>query len=252
MLRYLFAWLVLVLLHVQPACAQALQVVTAGALKPLVITVTPSFEAAAGVKVHVQTDTAGAIVRRIQAGEYFDLVIVTSTGLQALSDAGTTDPSTSKLIAKVGIGVAIRNGATPPALASVEDFKRAVVSARRIAYIDPAAGGSSGIYMKDLFNRLGLSEIVQAKAVLVPGGLTAARLVSGEVDLAIQQASELMVVDGAILVGMLPESIQNYTTYGYAIASNSRMRDVADAFAAALNRPTAAEVMRRVGIQPLR
>ena len=44
-----------------------------------------------------------------------------------------------------------------------------MLSAGKIAYIDPASGGSSGIYLEGLFQRLGLSEQVKAKAILVPG-----------------------------------------------------------------------------------
>jgi molybdate transport system substrate-binding protein len=252
MIRILLACLLFVGLHGQPAGAQTLSVITAGALKPLVVAMAPGFEARTGVKLQVSNDTAGAIVRRLQGGEAFDLAIVTSAGIDTLSASGKTDPGSARPIGKVGIGVAVKTGAALPALASVDDFKRAVVAARRIAYIDPGAGGSSGIYMKDLFGRLGLADVVQAKAVLVPGGLTAARLVSGEVDLAIQQASELMVVEGATLAGMLPEEIQNYTVYAGGIASTSRQKDAAAAFMAELVGPAAQGMMRQGGIQPAR
>lgn len=251
-MRILLACLLFVGLHGQPAGAQTLNVITAGALKPLVVAMAPGFEARSGLKLQVQNDTAGAIVRRLQGGESFDLAIVTAAGLETLAAAGKTDPGSAKPIGKVGIGVAVKSGAPLPALASVDDFKRAVVAARRIAYIDPGAGGSSGIYMKGLFDRLGLAEVVQAKAVLVPGGLTAARLVSGEVDLAVQQASELMMVPGATLAGMLPDAIQNYTVYSAGISSASRQKDAAAAFVAELMGPSAQGMMRQGGIQPVR
>lgn len=233
------------------ASAQTLKVLTAGAIKPVVMAFVPGFQSRTGVEVVVQNDTAGGLLKRIQAGEAFDVVLLTAAGLESLSVAGKVDSSTTKAIAKIGIGVAVKTGTTAPSIGTVDQFKSTLLNARKVAYIDPASGGSSGIYLQGLFQRLGIDDAMKAKAVLVPGGLAAARLVSGEADLAVQQASELMAVDGATLVGMLPEAIQNYTTYGFAIASGSRMRDAAEVFVGAFSRPAAAEVMRMVGIQPL-
>jgi molybdate transport system substrate-binding protein len=121
-----------------------------------------------------------------------------------------------------------------------------------VAYIDPASGGSSGIYLDGLFQRLGIADAVKAKAVLVPGGLVAERLVTGEADLAVHQVSEILPVAGATLVGALPESIQNYTTYAGAVAADSAHADAARAFLAALTAPEAAATLRAKGMQPAR
>jgi len=125
-----------------------------------------------------------------------------------------------------------------------------VLAARKVAYIDPAAGGSSGIYLDGLFQRLGLAEAVRAKAVLVPGGLVADKLVSGEADLAIHQISEILPVRGAQLVGPLPEAIQNYTTYAGAVSAGSRHPDAAQAFLLTLSGADAAQTVRAKGMLP--
>jgi molybdate transport system substrate-binding protein len=103
-----------------------------------------------------------------------------------------------------------------PDVSSVEQFRNALLQARKVAYIDPAAGGSSGIYLDGLFERWGIRDQVRAKAVLVPGGLVASRLMDGSADLAIHQISEIKAVPGAVLVGPLPAQIQNYTVYSAA------------------------------------
>jgi molybdate transport system substrate-binding protein len=155
-------------------------------------------------------------------------------------------------IAKVGIGVAVRAGAPKPKIETVDDFKAALLQARRVAYIDPASGGSSGVYLGKLFERLGIADAVRAKAVLVHGGLAAERLVSGEADLAIQQISELVAVAGATLVGPLPAPIQNETTYAAAVGRDSPRPDAARALVAALAAPAAAGAIRAQGLQPAR
>ena len=234
------------------AGAQTLKVLTAGAFKEVVLVLVPTFEAGTGIKIELQNDTAGALTKRIQGGEAFDVVILSMPGLATLSAEAKVDPASVKPIAKVGIGVAVKAGAPHPPLQTVEQFKDAVFKARKVAYIDPASGGSSGIYLDGLFQRLGIGEAVRAKAVLVRGGLSADRVVSGEAELAIQQISELLPVAGASLVGPLPDEIQNYTTYGYAASPHSPSKEAAASFLKALVAPEAATVMRAKGMQPAR
>jgi len=230
------------------AGAQSLTVLTAGAMKPLVAAVASDVESRTGVKLLVQTDTAGALLKRIQGGERFDVAILTEAGARTVADAGIAAKAQS--LARVGIGVAVKRGAPVPPMASVDDFKHAVQGARKVAYIDPRAGGSSGIYLQGLFERLGLADAVAAKAVLVPGGLTAMRIVAGEADLALQQSSELANLDGVVLAGMLPPEIQNFTTYGWALARSSQAGDAAQALVAALTRAVAEGALKKIGIEP--
>lgn len=242
------ALLLLVSLLPALAAAQTLKVLTTGAIKPLVQAVAPGFEGRTGVRVEVQNDTAGALLRRIQGGEAFDVVILTEAGARSAAAAGLV--AKPQPLARVGIGLAVKAGAPKPPLATAEDVRQAVLGARRLAIIDPKAGGSSGIYLEKLFVQWGIADAVAAKAVLVPGGLTATRLLSGEADLALQQASELAIVDGVVLVGMLPPEIQNYTGYASAVDPKSRVADAAELFTAALARVAAGGALKEIGILP--
>jgi molybdate transport system substrate-binding protein len=176
------------------------------------------------------------------------VVILPPSGLDALAKAGRIDPSSVRPVARVAIGVAVKAGAPRPALDTVEQFKEAVLRARKVAYIDPASGGSSGIYLDGLFQRLGIADAVRAKAVLVPGGFVAERVANGEADLAIHQVSEILPVQGAELVGLLPDSIQNYTTYAVGQGSGSSMAQAAKQFAETLSSPQAAATLRAKGM----
>jgi molybdate transport system substrate-binding protein len=230
------------------AQAQALKVLSAGAFKQVALAFVPDFEARTGVKVTIDNDTAGALVKRIQAGEPFDVVILPPSALDTLAKAGRIDAASVRPVARVAIGVAVKAGAPRPALETVEQFKEAVLQARKVAYIDPASGGSSGIYLDGLFQRLGIADAVRAKAVLVPGGLVAERVANGEADLAIHQVSEILPVKGAELVGLLPASIQNYTTYAVGQATSSS--PAAGQFAETLSAPDAAATLRAKGMLP--
>lgn len=232
------------------AHADTIRVLTAGAFKQMVLALAPAFEARTGHRLQVDNDTAGALVKRVQGGEAFDVLVITPAALQALEHEGRIAAGSVQPLARVAIGVAVKAGTARPALATVDDFKAAVLQARKLAYIDPAAGGSSGVYLDGLFQRLGVAEAVRAKAVLVPGGLVAQRLVGGEADLAIHQISEILPVPGVDLVGPLPEAIQNYTSYAGALAPQAP--PAARALLQALAGPDAADTLRAKGMLPAR
>jgi molybdate transport system substrate-binding protein len=254
MLRRLAALLFLptIALVAPAAHAATIKVLTGGAFKQAVMAMVPAFEARTGHKVEVDNDTAGALQKRIAGGEAFDLAIITPPVLQALAGQGHVAAAGIVPLARVAIGVAVKSGTPAPEIGTVDQFKQAVLNARKVAYIDPAAGGSSGIYLDGLFTRMGIADQVRAKAVLVPGGLVADRLTKGEADLAIHQISEIIPVPGVTLVGPLPESIQNYTTYAGAVGSRAANVEAAQAFLAALSGAQAAEVLRSKGMLPPR
>ena len=234
------------------AQADTLKVLTAGAFKQVVVAMAPAFETRTGHKLEIQNDTAGALLRRVGAGETFDVLMLTPAALQTLASTGRVLPDSIAPLAKVGIGVAVKAGAPKPRIGTVADLKQTLLDARKVAYIDPAAGGSSGIYLDGLFERMGIAEAIRAKAVLVPGGLVAERLVSGEADLAVHQISEILPVKGVEMVGPLPAEVQNETTYAGAIATDTAHVEAARSLLAAMTGPDAAATLAGRGMSPVK
>jgi molybdate transport system substrate-binding protein len=200
------------------ARAETLKIFTAGAFKQVLLAVLPQFQAA-GHDVQWETDTVGGLVKRINAGESFDLVFASPAALETLGKSGKIAGRVD--LARVGVGVAIKDGAAKPDLSTVDGFKTMLLAAKGVAYIDPASGGSSGIYVAALIDRLGIGDQVRSKSVLVKGGYSAERVVSGEAEIAIQQISEILPVKGVVFAGPLPREIQNYTVYSAAIAKDN-------------------------------
>jgi len=234
------------------ACAVSaaeIKVLTAGAFKPVVTAVVADFEKQTGHKVTVENDTAGALTRRINGGEAFDLVALTPAALDDLSKAGKVVSGSSTRLAKVAIGVAVKRGAPMPDISTVSAFQATLLAARAVAYIDPAAGGSSGIYLTQLFEKMGIADRIKPKAVLVPGGLVAQRLVNDQADIAIHQISEILAVPGAQLVGPIPAEIQNYTVYAGGLSASARDADAAKALLATLASPKAQAILREKGME---
>lgn len=232
------------------ASAAEIKVLTAGAFKPVVSAVVADFEKQSGHKVIVENDTAGALLKRIGGGEAFDLVVLTPSALDELTKAGKIAAGSTTRLASVAIGVAVKRGAPLPDISTVAAFQSALLAARAVAYIDPAAGGSSGIYLANLFEKMGIADRIKPKAVLVPGGLVAQRLVNEQADIAIHQISEILAVPGAVLVGPIPSEIQNYTVYAGGVSASAKQTDAARALLAALKSDSAREIMKTKGLEP--
>jgi molybdate transport system substrate-binding protein len=249
LLASVFAFAFALLVPCAGALAADLKVLTAGAFKPVVMALAPVFEQRTGHRLVVDNDTAGALQKRIAGGEAFDLVVLTPAAIEQLAAAGKVAPGTSARLARVAIGVAVKQGASAPDIGSVAAFRQALLDARAVAYIDPAAGGSSGVYLSQLFVKMGIAPQMQAKAVLVPGGLVAQRVVDGEADLAVHQVSEILAVPGATLVGPIPAEVQNYTVYAGAVGAAAREPSAAQDFLTLLGSAEALAVLARKGME---
>ena len=144
----------------------------------------------------------------------------------------------------------VKDGTPKPDIGSVEAFKRALLDAKSVAYIDPKAGGSSGIYVAGLLDKHGLAGEVNAQAKLIPGGAVAEHIARGEAELGVHQISEILPVKGVTLVGPLPADIQNYTVYAAGLGASAKETDAAKALLKALAGPATADVLKSRGMEP--
>jgi len=234
----------------RPAAAAEIKVLTAGAFKQVLLALVPDFERTSGNKVIVDNDTVGALTKRIEGGETFDLAVLTPAAVDALASKGKLVAGSRANLARVGVGVVVKEGAAKPDIGSVDAFKRALLAAKSVAYIDPAAGGSSGIYVAGLLDKLGIAAEIKPKAKLIPGGAVAEHVARGEAELGIHQISEILPVKGVTLVGPLPAEIQNYTVYAAGLGAQAKESDAAKALIKALTGPAAAEVLKSKGMEP--
>jgi molybdate transport system substrate-binding protein len=234
----------------RPAAAAEIKVLTAGAFKQVLLALVPDFERTSGNKVIVDNDTVGALTKRIEGGETFDLAVLTPAAVDALASKGKLVAGSRANLARVGVGVVVKEGAAKPDIGSVDAFKRALLAAKSVAYIDPAAGGSSGIYVAGLLDKLGIAAEIKPKAKLIPGGAVAEHVARGEAELGIHQISEILPVKGVTLVGPLPAEIQNDTVYAAGLGAQAKESDAAKALIKALTGPAAAEVLKSKGMEP--
>jgi molybdate transport system substrate-binding protein len=233
-----------------PVAAADISVLTAGAFKQIVVAMAPEFEKQTGNKLVIANDTVGALAKRIEGGEPFDVTVLSPAAVDALIRAGKVVAGSRVDIARVGVGVMVKEGAPKPDIGTVEAFKHAVLAAKSVAYIDPASGGSSGIYVAKLLQQLGIADQVAPKAKLKDGGYVADLIVSGDAELGIHQISEIVPVKGVTLVGPLPKEIENYTTYAAGVSAAAKDADGARALVKFLTGPQAAALLKSKGMEP--
>jgi molybdate transport system substrate-binding protein len=232
-----------------PVRAAEINVLTAGAMRGLVVELLPEFEKTTGHKVSVNNATVGVLAKRIEDGEAFDVAIMTPKAIDDLSQKGKIVSGPRVDLAKVGMGVAVKEGAALPDIKTVDAFKGTLLAAKSVAYIDPKSGGSSGIYFDGLLDRLGIGDQIRAKARLKQGGYVADLVASGEAEVAVHQISEIVPVKGVVLVGPLPAEIQNSTVYAVGLSTSAQDPSAAKALIDHLAGPAAEPILKAKGME---
>jgi molybdate transport system substrate-binding protein len=208
----------------------------------------PEFERATGHQVEVSYDPAQRILKRIASGEMPDLIICGTSALEEMAKQGKIVADTSRLVARCGVGMAVRTDAPKPDIGSVEAFKRTLLNAKSVAYTQE---GASGIHFAGLIERLGIAEQIKSKAVRQPGGLVGELVAAGKAEIAVQQIPELMAVAGVELVGPLPQEVQATTVSAAGIFAGSKQADAARALLDFLSTPASARVLKAKGLEPV-
>jgi molybdate transport system substrate-binding protein len=235
----------LLMMHVVQAAE--IRMLAAGAVKEAVLELVPQFESTSGNKVAPTWTGSADIRRRIGAGEAFDLVIVGAPDIDAFVKDGKMMPSSRVDIASSGVGMAVKAGSPRPDISSSEAVKKALLSARAVAY----STGPSGVYVQRLFDRLGIADQMKDKSKQTASGVRVAQyLANGEAELGFQQVSELVHEAGIDFLGPLPAEIQNVTVYSSGIPIGSNTSEPAKALQAFLSAPAAAPVFRKNGMDP--
>jgi molybdate transport system substrate-binding protein len=232
------------------ANAAEIKVLTAGAYRQVVDALVPDFEKHTGNKVTVDNGTTGQLTKRIEGGEAFDVLVITPAVVDQMIASGKLAAGTHVKLASVGVGVVVKEGAPKPDVSTVEAFKSALLAAKSVAYIDPASGGSSGIYIDKLLVKLGIADQIKPKAKLKQGGHVADLIASGEAELGIHQISEIVPVKGVTLVGPLPKEIQSTTTYAAGLSASAKDKDAVGELIKYLSGPDAAAVLKSKGMDP--
>jgi molybdate transport system substrate-binding protein len=228
-----------------------IKVLSAGAVEGPLEQLVPDFMRESGHHVDIAFNTVGALQTRFKGGEKTDVIILSDTAIDALEKSGAFVADSRASLGSATTGVAVREGASLPDISTPDAFKQALLRARSVAATDPAAGGSSGIYLAGLLQRLGIAADVARKTVLCTTGRKVAEAVArGDAELGITFTSEFVPIRGTKVVGPLPASMQFTNGYAAAIPATSAAIGAARDFIAFLTRPAGREHFKAFGLEP--
>jgi len=216
-------------------------------IRSVMVEIAAAFTRAKALNFSASYHSTNALMERIAEGESADMAIITDVGIATLVEQKKIAPETRRDIASAGIGLAVRAGAPKPDIRTPEAFKRTLLAAKSVTY---TVTGASGIHFAQLIRDLGVAEPINAKAIIRDGlaGELAAR---GEVEIAVQQISELMQVKGIDIIGPLPASLQKTTVFSAGIFTAARKADSAIALIDWLSTRETAAIIRSKGLRPL-
>jgi molybdate transport system substrate-binding protein len=235
------------------AGAEEIRVDVTGAPSVAVKTIAADFSAQTGHGFKFTVAQPATLEGYISAGDRADVVILPSVLVAKLSKAGALRAETKIDLARVRIGIVVRAGAPQPDISTPAAIRKLLLDAHSIVYPNPhSGGGSAGRAIMHMIERMGIADVVKTKVTLesaIGGGV--ALVASGRAEIGLFNISEIVPIQGAALVGPLPEELQSYIVFTAAIPASNTAPDLAASFIKRLTDPAARPVWQKAGLEPL-
>jgi len=235
-----------------PSVAADIQVFASGAPAAVQKQFAPAFTAATGHKVVITAATLNDIRKQLSGDAKPDVAVLPRRALERFEASGALRSGTMVDLARVGIGVVVKDGATLPDISTVDALKKTLLNAKSIAHPDPKGGGFTGAQIDRMFERLGIADAVRPKVVLMyafTGGV--ANIAKGGAEIGLFNISEILPVKGVRLVGPLPAEQQNYLVFSGALHVRGASPEPAAAYLRALTEPPAQAIWKAGGFEAL-
>jgi molybdate transport system substrate-binding protein len=226
--------------------AADITVLATPAIKEAYAEIVPLFERETRHKIVTTWIGTADLAKRLAAGEVFDAVICASNLHQELTDTGKLMAGSRSDVARSAVGVAVKAGAPKPQFGSEDALKKTLLSAKTIGI----STGPSGVYLNQLFQRMGVLDEIKAKfKVPAPGGMVSELVAKGDAEIGFQQVAELVNKKGVDYVGALPDRLQGITLFSGGVHSRSNEPEAARALLRFLASPQHDAVLKKHGLQ---
>jgi molybdate transport system substrate-binding protein len=227
------------------------RVMTSGAFTAAHLALSPQLERLTKARIVTASTSIGtgemSIPSRLKRGEVVDIVIVAEHVLRQFIADGLVLAEGVKSIARSGIAFAVRAGAPRPDISSADALRRTLLRAKSIGY---SASESGKYFTGELVQRLGIAGEVLPKSRLIGGGERVGAVIArGEVELGLQQVSELLPVPGIAHITPLPPELQKISTFAAGVAASCPNPSLARTVIEFLASPQAADAIRSSGLQ---
>jgi molybdate transport system substrate-binding protein len=241
------AALLVALAFATSASAADIKVFCTNGVKAVVEALLPQFEKTTGNKVVISYEPSTQIKKRIDAGEPFDVAMMTTTLIDEAIKAGKLQFESRRFVARSGLGLSIRAGAKKPDITTAEAFRKTLLAAKSITY---ATQGASAAPFEALVAKLGIESQVKPKYNLRN---TAAQVgdavASGAVEIGVAPVSEILPVKGVDLIGPFPNELQSYVEITAAAGTGAKEKDAANKLIAFVVSPTNAALIKAKGME---
>ncbi len=230
-----------------------IRVITSGGFTEAYNILAPEFEQATGIMLVTSygASSGGApdsIPSRLSRGEATDIIILSRSSLDRLTDSGEVVPESRVDLVRSSIGLAVRAGAPAPDISSTESFVEAMLAAESIGY----SASASGTYLStELFPRLGIWDEIEPKSKRILSERVATVVARGEVQLGFQQISEILPIEGIDFVGPIPSTVQKVTTFSAGITTRAENSTDAHALINYLSSVEVADTITNTGLEPV-
>jgi molybdate transport system substrate-binding protein len=227
--------------------AAELKVLSGNGARAAVHALVTQFERASGHKVALRFEVNAELERKIKAGETFDVAVLNPPVIDELIKHAKVVAGSRADIGRAGLGVAVRAGAPKPDIASVESFKRALLTAKSVAF---PGEGASGRYFVSVVDRLGIAAEMKDRLRPMAAEDTVEVVARGDADMVVVVASRIHDVDGVDPVGPLPAELQTMIGFAAGLGAGAKEVDAAKALIRFLTAPAAKATLKAKGVDP--
>jgi molybdate transport system substrate-binding protein len=139
------------------------RVLVSNGMKAAMEELQPQCERAIGHPLELQFNSTAGVKKRIEAGEGFDVTVITTEAIDDLIKHGKLASGTRADVARSELGIGIRAGSAKPDIHTQEALKQTLKEAKSITY--PQDGASRG-YIEKMFERMGIAADVMPRVIL--------------------------------------------------------------------------------------
>jgi molybdate transport system substrate-binding protein len=241
-------------LATEPAAAQqrshdnALRVLSSNGMKGSMEALQAQCEKAIGRPLAIDFGSTASLKKRIEAGEPFDVTIITTEAIADLIARGKLAGASRTDVGRSELGIGIRAGAPRPDIRTAAALKSTLQHTQSITY--PQDGASRGT-IERMFERMGITAEVKSRIILAPGsGPATESVAAGKAAMVITLFSEIVPVRGVEILGPLPGEYQSDIRFSAAASPTSTNADAAKALISYVSGPKAEAVLKTKGIEP--
>ncbi len=227
-----------------------LHVLASNGMKAVIDELKPQLERDLKRPLAFEFNTTAALRQRIEAGEAFDVAVLTTEVIDALAKSGKIAPDSVGALGRSGVGVGVRAGAAKPDVATPDAMKRALLATKSVTWVGV---GASKPHIERMLDTLGIAAEMKPKIVIAQSvDQSVETVANGKVEMVLTLISEILPAHGVQFVAPFPKELQGYVSFAGGASASSAAHADTRKLVAALRAPGAAHTYEAKGMELVR